>query len=89
MFLYDKLALQLVNMWVQRPPESKESFGYLISLFIKENPFIETIEELEEVLTTSKRIAGSIIVQCPPDNYLNRSHKTFSSALDNFINCLN
>jgi hypothetical protein len=56
MFFYDKLALQLVGMWVQKPPGSRESFGYLISSFIKENPFIETIEELEEILTASKRI---------------------------------
>ncbi|MFA6059462.1 MAG: hypothetical protein WC756_14745 [Taibaiella sp.] len=74
---------------MHRPPGCQESFGYLISSFIKNNPFIETIEELEEVLITSKRIAGKIVVQYPSDKYLNLSHKTFSSALDNFINCLN
>jgi hypothetical protein len=89
MILPDKLALQLVSMWVHRPPECQESFGYLISSFIKDNPFIETKEELEEVLIESKRIANKIAVQYSSDRYLNLSHKTFSSALDNFINCLN
>jgi hypothetical protein len=89
MILPDKIALQLVCLWMHRPPGCQESFGYLISSFIKDNPFIETIEELEEVLTASKKIAGKIVVQYPSDSYLNLSHKTFSSALDNFINCLN
>jgi hypothetical protein len=89
MILYDRLALQLVCMWVHRPPGCQESYGYLISSFIKDIPFIETKKELEEVLIASKRIAGKIIVQRPSDIYLNLSHKTFSSALDNFINCLN
>jgi hypothetical protein len=89
MILPDKLALQLVAMWVHRPPDSRESFGYLISSFIKDNPFIETKEELEEVLIASKRIAGKIAVQRSSHIYLNLSHKTFSSALDNFLNCLN
>lgn len=89
MILPDKLALQLVSMWVHRPPECREAFGYLISSFIKDNPFIETKEDLEEVLMASKRMAGKIVVKHSSDTYLNLSHKTFTSALDNFINCLN
>jgi hypothetical protein len=86
---YEKIAVELVTMWVERSIGSQESFGYLISTFIKEHPSIETKEDLERILLASKRIATKIIKEYPSDAPLLLSYKAFSSALDHFIAYLN
>lgn len=86
---YKQLAKELVCLWVERSVGSQESFGYVISVFLKDNPLIVTREDIEGILSASKKIAEEVILQYPHDIPLNLSHKAFSSALDNFISCLN
>ena len=89
MEISEKTAVELVTMWVERSIGSQESFGYLISNFIKEHPSIETKEDIEKVLLSAKRIASKIIKEHPSDVPLLLSYKAFSSALDHFIAYLN
>jgi hypothetical protein len=85
MEMFEKIAVELVTMWVERSIGSQESYGYLISTFIKEHPSIETRADVEKVLMASKRIAAKIVKDHPSDAPLLLSYKAFSSALDNFI----
>lgn len=89
MEISEKIAVELVTMWVERSIGSQESFGYLISTFIKEHPSIETKADVEKVLLTSKKIASKIVTEHPSDAPLLLSYKAFSSALDHFIAYLN
>lgn len=89
MEISEKIAVELVTMWVERSIGSQQSFGYLISIFIKEHPSIETVTDLENVLHSAKRIASKIITGHPSDAPLLLSYKAFSSALDHFIAYLN
>jgi hypothetical protein len=89
MGIHEKIAVELVTMWVERSIGSQESFGYLISIFIKEHPLIKTKTDLQKVLLASKKIAGKTVKKYPSDAPLLLSYKAFSSALDHFIACLN
>jgi hypothetical protein len=89
MIIYDKLAIELVSMWVDRSVGSQESFGYVISVFLRENPLIETTNDVKAILSASKKMADKVIKQYPHDGALHLSHRAFSSALDHFIACVN
>ncbi|MFA6057903.1 MAG: hypothetical protein WC756_06880 [Taibaiella sp.] len=89
MEMSDKIAVELVTMWVERSIGCQESFGYLISTFIKEHPSIETRADLEKVLVASEKIAAKIVKEHSTDAPLLLSYKAFSSALNHFIAYLN
>lgn len=89
MEISEKIAVELVTMWVERSIGSQESFGYLISTFIKEHPSIETRADLEKVLLASEKIAAKIVKEHATDAPLLLSYKAFSSALNHFIAYLN
>jgi hypothetical protein len=89
MEISEKVAVELVTMWVERSIGSQESFGYLITTFIEEHPSIETSADVEKVLLASKRIASKIVKGHSSDAPLLLSYKAFSSALDHFITYLN
>lgn len=85
----ERLAVQLITMWVERPAGVQESFGYVISTFLKEHAFAATYGDIREVLSVTKTMAGKIIMDHPHDVALHLSHRAFSSALDSFISYLN
>jgi hypothetical protein len=89
MEISEKVAVELVTMWVERSIGSQESFGYLISIFLKEHPAIETSGDVEKILLSAKRIASKIVIEHPSDAPLLLSYKAFASALDHFISYLN
>lgn len=85
----EQLASELVCLWVERSVGSRESFGYIISSFLNEHPLIETRADVEEILSTSRKMAEVVVMRHPNDVPLQLSHKAFTSALDNFISFFN
>jgi hypothetical protein len=79
---------ELVHLWVEKSVGSRESFGYLISDFLNRHPDIHSAEDVRQVLTHARRIAGKVILEHPDDLPLNLSYKAFTSAIDQFINAL-
>jgi hypothetical protein len=85
----EQLAEKLVSLWVERSVGSQESFGYVISDFLRNNPSIQTTNDVKAVLLDTKRMAVKFAAQFDADIPLHLSHKAFNSALDNFIDRLN
>lgn len=85
----EQLAEELVSLWIERSVGSQESFGYVISDFLLNNPEIVTTKDVKSVLLDTKRMAVKFAAQFESDVPLHLSHKAFNSALDNFIDRLN
>jgi len=82
------LAKKLVCLWIEKTADHRESFGYVISVFLRKHPMIKTREDVQTILLKSRALAAEEVLKHPDDRSLHSSHKAFSSALDGFIDCL-